>query len=535
MKLPRFSVEVTVMTADSSNREADAFDGVLLNLSHEGALLLGAPHLEPGTRLGMSIEGVRVEGLVRRTELLGGGVSALGISVLPTSSEAKEQLVQLVADSYRALGATVLGQLRSQMQRDGITDVQVVADAYQQVKEEQARAMMYSADLYTAQGSDTNASIISATTGEERNCIVWSLNLYLGLNRVQAVVDRTCDAVRAFGTGSGTSAPSGGLNAMHDEIATRVAHMVGKPSAILFPTGYSANLGALSTLPGPRDLLLLDREAHASMFDGVKLSGKKYLAFRHNDVADLRSKLERYAPRHENVFVVVESAYSMSGDLSPLEEIVALKQQFDFLLYVDEAHTFGFYGKQGRGYCHQLGVSDQVDFIMSTLSKATASSGGFVAAEERFCTLMQSTSSAYIFQACLTPPDAATVLASLDEIRDNPDHSRRLHESNAYMRASLIREGFDLGSSQSPVIPVYVPDVDKLFQLCAHLHMEGIYSVPVTYPAVGLHEGRIRFIVNARHTREQIDQTVAILAGHARALGVIDHGPRTQDAEVEEV
>jgi glycine C-acetyltransferase len=211
----------------------------------------------------------------------------------------------------------------------------------------------------------------------------------------------------------------------------------------------------------------------------------------------------------------------MSGDLAPLAAIAALKKRHRFYLYVDEAHTFGFYGDGGRGYCQDTGVTAEVDFIMSTFSKATASIGGFVAAEARFCTLLQASATPYIFQACLTPPDAATILAALDEIAEHPEHARTLHENNRYMRERLTRAGFDLGSSRSPVIPVYVPDLEKLYRLCAQLYLDGIYSVPVVYPAVGHDEGRIRFIVNAAHTREQIERTVSAIAEHARALAII--------------
>lgn len=418
-------------------------------------------------------------------------------------------------------GSRVLGQVRAEMHRNGVTDVAKVADELQRLRDAQAAQCLFTPDLHTELGSDAVASVVSGATGEERECIVWSLNLYLGLNREPRVVAAAREALERFGTGCGTSAPSLGLNALHRAVESRVARMVGKQSAMLFPTGYSANLGALSALPGPKDLLLLDREAHASMFDGARLSGRKWLAFQHNDVADLDAKLRRYAPHHENVFVVVESAYSMSGDLAPLREIAALKRDHRFFLYVDEAHTFGFYGEGGRGYCHELGVSDDVDFVMSTFSKATASMGGFLASEARYCTLLQATATPYIFQACLTPPDAATILASLDEIERNPEHARRLHDNNRHMRARLAAEGFDLGTSRSPVIPVYVPDVEKLYRLCGLLRGDGIFSVPVVYPAVGEGEGRIRFIVNARHTREQIDRTVASLARHARALGAL--------------
>lgn len=500
----------------------------VVNLSVGGALLVGdALPVDAALDLQLHVGGAEPLALraqVVRRETLPDGRPAVAVAFQDVTPQLETRLAQAVTDGFKSLGARVLGLVRGELQRSGVTDVAAVAEALHRIKEEQARAHLFSADLYTEKGSDTVATIISSTTGQRRECVVWSLNLYLGLNRNVNVIEKTRSVLARYGTGCGTSAASGGLSALHWQISQRVARMVGKEQALVFPTGYSANLGALSALPGPKDLVLLDREAHASMLDGVRLSGKKWVAFKHNDVDDLAEKLRRYAPHHENVFVAVESAYSMSGDLAPLEAIAALKKHHRFLLYVDEAHTFGFYGEGGRGYCHQLGVSDQVDFIMSTFSKATASIGGFVAADAKYCTLLQASATPYIFQACLSPPDAGAILASLDEIEQNPGLAQALHENNRVMREQLVRVGFDLGKSQSPVIPVYVPDLEKLYRLCSQLYLDGIYSVPVVYPAVGVSEGRIRFIVNASHTRAQIDRTVSALANHARTLGILRSG-----------
>jgi 7-keto-8-aminopelargonate synthetase-like enzyme len=511
-----------VSTGDLVDQEYE-----VVNLSQGGVRLEGDLPLRDGEALDLSIElpgqhaPLDVHGVVRWSAPAHGGGAVMAVEFVDVSRDIDVQLTEAVTDAYKALGAQILGKVRADLTRQGVTDIRVVAETLQRVKEEQAQAHLFASDLYTEHGSDTEVSIVSGTTGIARDCVVWSLNLYLGLNRCDTVIEKTRAAVARFGTGSGTSAPSGGLSALHHEIETRVADMVGKEKAIVYSTGYAANLGALSALPGPKDLVILDREAHSSMLDGVKLSQKKWITFRHNDVQDLAEKLERVGPHHENIFVVVESAYSMSGDLAPLREIVALKQRHRFFLYVDEAHTFGFYGEGGKGYCQAQGVASEVDFIMSTFSKATAAIGGFVAADEKYCTVLQATSTPYIFQATLSPPDAATILASLDELQGNPRHAETLHANNRYMRGELRARGFDLGRSESPVIPVYVPDLEKLYTLCARLYLDGIFSVPVVFPAVGVEEGRIRFIVNATHTKAQIDRTVEALTKHAQALGVL--------------
>jgi glycine C-acetyltransferase len=528
MKLPRLHARVAVQTRALVNVSGETHGCEVASLSVSGAMLVGGPRLDLGREVMVEVDvptpdkkTLFLRAHVVRHQDLGDAGLGIGVAFEGTTLETEGLLALAVTEAYKQLGARVLGQVRGEMARRGVTDIALVADELQRIKEEQARAHLFASDLFTEEGSNAIAQIVSGTTGESRECIVWSLNLYLGLNRNPRVLAKVQDAVGRFGTGAGTSPPSGGMSRLHNQLERRIASLVGKEKALVFSTGYAANLGALSALPGPKDLVLLDRESHSSMFDGVKLSGKKWLVFNHNDVDDLAMKLERYAPHHENVFVAVEGAYSMSGDLAPLKEIAALKQKHRFYLYVDEAHTFGFYGERGAGWCAESGVTDQVDFIMSTFSKATASIGGFVACAEKYATLLQATSTPYIFQACLPPSDAAAILAALDEIEHDPSHAKALHDNNAYMRGELAARGFDLGTSRSPVIPVYVPDLEKLYRLCAQIYLEGIFTVPVVYPAVGANEGRLRFIVNAHHTREQIDRTVAVLTRHAQALGVL--------------
>lgn len=407
--------------------------------------------------------------------------------------------------------STSIGLLKRQLKSEGISSFEDIAAAIYQHKQLQVEAGLYSYDKFTLEGSKGETQLVCPSTGTLHHCIVWCINHYTGLNRNQKIIDQVCEAVQKFGTGSGTSALSGGMSSLHKEAERRLASLVGKESALLFPTGYSTNLGVISALPGTNDFLLFDREAHASIIDGIKLSGKKFASFKHNSVADLEKKLQKYRHQYENVIVIVESAYSMSGDLAPLKEIVQLKQKYNFHLYVDEAHTFGFYGHQGAGYCQQLGVTEEVDFIMSTLSKSTASIGGFIACKSKYIPLLQWSANSYLFQACLTPGDAAAILASLDELAANPELIAQIHQKNSYMREKLTGMGFDLGHSQSPIIPIFIPEPETLQAFNRDLLSEGIYSVAVIYPVVKPSEGRIRFILNASHTYENIDRTLYVL------------------------
>jgi glycine C-acetyltransferase len=413
-----------------------------------------------------------------------------------------------------------LGSVREALNKRGTLELDQVAAAAEAALDRLSAIHPWAFHLHLQRGADSTARII-AGPGPERDCILWTHNVYLGLNREPRVIEKTIRALETYGTGAGASPPVGGFTAIHDLLARRLAAMLGKERALLFSTGYAANVSALSGLPGRGDLVLLDRECHASMFQGTALSGAKWMVFRHNDLADLEQMIEREARHYPNVFVGVESAYSMSGDLCPLAELVSLKRRYGLRLYVDEAHTFGFYGTNGRGYCDEQGVLDEVDFVTSTFSKATAALGGFVAGKASHCTLLELSARSYLAQACFPPAIAATVLASLDEIETNETLAATLHANNRYMRRRLTEAGFDLGTGKSPIIPIRVADIATLYELAARLADDGVFAQPITEPVVSRGESRLRFVVTTRHTRAQIDFTVEALVRHARALGLL--------------
>lgn len=403
-----------------------------------------------------------------------------------------------------------IGEVLAHLKNDNISNIDERAKIIDDFINKENLGNGNAHDRYLESGPASLMNVINVHSGAKKECILWCVNHYLSLNRNINVIEKTCHALHQFGTGCGTSAPSCGMSSLHKEIEKRVAKLVEKEEAVLFPTGFTANLGAISFLSSSLDLIIFDRDCHSSILNGIKLSKAKSIPFKHNNVADLEKKLQRYEDSYENIFVVLESAYSMSGDLSPLIDITNLKQTYRFYLYVDEAHTFGIYGERGQGYCYEQGVSDKVDFIMSTLSKATSSVGGFLASEHKYCSLLR-WSDVYTFQACLTPADAAVILACLDEIEDNPGMIKELHAKNRYMRDLLISKKFNLGESKSLIIPIMIEDHNKLRIVVNELFQDGVYSTPIFYPAVKLTEGRIRLILNYSHTKEQIDYTVEAL------------------------
>lgn len=413
-----------------------------------------------------------------------------------------------------------IGLIRKRCTDQGIVSVSEIADACEALRQKQVAAGLWCYENYTESGSHSEGMVKSAASSASRHSVIWSINHYLSLNRHPEVIQAAIQALQQYGTGCGTSAVCGGNNQLHIDLERRLADILRKEAAILFPTGYSANLGSISGLAKGGDcFVLFDRECHASIIDGFRLAGCKFLPFRHNDMADLEEKLRNHSQNYANVFVIVESVYSMSGEEAPLREIVQLKQRYPFYFFVDEAHAFGLYDV--GGLCRKLGVSDEVDFVMTTFSKSTASIGGVVATSRAFKSMLQVEASSHVFQATLTPPDAATILAALDVIEKTPELVQSLWDKTAYLRLAFARHGFDTGKGVSPIVPVYIRDSATLLEMGREMFKHGIFTTAITFPAVKHSEVRFRFIVNASHTYEQMDQTVAVMAELGKKFGVI--------------
>jgi 7-keto-8-aminopelargonate synthetase-like enzyme len=413
-----------------------------------------------------------------------------------------------------------IGLIRKRCIDNGITKIGDIAHQYQKMRDLQAEAGFWFYENFTEDGSNSSGTVSSDASSESKQCVIFTINHYLGLNRNPDVIQAAVEATQKYGTGCGTSAVGGGQNRLHKILEKRLAQVMNKEAAILFPTGYSANLGAVSALArGSNTVVLFDRECHASIIDGVKLGGCDFFPFKHNDVQDLEKKLKAYSKKYENVFVIVESVYSMSGDESPLNEIVNLKKAHSFYFFVDEAHAFGLYDV--GGLCHQLGISSDVDFIMTTLSKSTASIGGVVATSQEFATFFLANANAYMFQAVIPPADTATILAALDIIESKPELRQSLWDKTAYFRNELVKRGFDTGKGKTPIVPVFVRDSDVLFKMGKSLADEGVFTTSVTFPLVKQSEVRFRFIVNESHSYEQLDYTIAVLEKLAKQFKII--------------
>lgn len=387
-------------------------------------------------------------------------------------------------------------------------------------------------------GSSHRGTVADAHTNEERDAIIWTTNLYLGLNRDAEIIEEARSAIERFGTGMGTSAAASGVTDLHIEFEKAFAEHVGKPTALVFPTGFTANQGVIAGLLGANDVVVMDQLCHASIVDGARLSGATVRTFQHNNPADLESVLRTEASPYRTTLVAIESVYSMGEGAAPVSDLVRTAKKYGALVLVDEAHSYGFYGPRGAGLCASQGVTDQVDFILTTLSKALGSLGGVVAAREEHIALLKATAAAYIFQATTSPADIAAALAALRRLSADDALRARLWDTTTYMRMRFSEAGYDLGTGDGPIVTPHFADKDKLYAIAAGLYRRGVHAVAVTYPIVESGRGRLRFICSASHTREDVDKTLQALIEAEReadeeTAAPEDHAPGDGESGVE--
>jgi 8-amino-7-oxononanoate synthase len=356
-----------------------------------------------------------------------------------------------------------------------------------------------------------------------RRLIMMGSNNYLGLVNDERVILAAQEAARKYGTGCAGSRLLNGTLDIHEELERRLAAFVGKEAALLYSTGFQANLGAISTLVGRRDTVVIDKRNHASIVDGVLLSRANCLRFRHNDMEHL-AKVLAGAELSGSILVIVDGVFSMEGDIAPLPEILQLCRQHGAACMVDDAHGLGVLGQGGRGTSVHFGVVDQVDVVMGTFSKSLASIGGFIAAERSIVEYLKHNSRAMIFSASMPPASVASVLRALDIIEEEPERIERLWRNTRLLREALVSTGFDIGTSCTPIIPLILGDDQCAFRMCMRLHEEGVFVNPV--PGLSLEPGRalLRVSVMATHEVAHLEAAVEKICKVGLELGVIGAG-----------
>ena len=352
-----------------------------------------------------------------------------------------------------------------------------------------------------------------------RRLIMCGSNNYLGLTADPRVRQAAIDAVQEFGTSCTGSRFLNGTLELHEQLEHELAEWVGKEAALVFSTGMQTNLGVISAMVMRGDVVLLDKEDHASLVDGARLALGETRRFRHNDMADLERVLAGI-PADKGRLVVVDGLYSMGGDLALLPEITALCKKYGARLMVDDAHGLGVMGG-GRGTATHFGLTDQVDLIMSTFSKSFASLGGFIAGDEQIIHYIKHHARSLIFSASMTPASTAAVLAVIDIMKSEPERIKHLWDLTHYALKGFKEMGINTGKAETPIIPLFIRDDIKALQMTRMLLEEGVFVNPVVAPAVPKEDSMIRFSLMATHTFDQVRIAMEKIEKIAKKLGAI--------------
>lgn len=340
-----------------------------------------------------------------------------------------------------------------------------------------------------------------------RKVLMFGSNSYMGLTNHPKVIEAAVEATRKYGTGMAGSPFLNGTLDIHKDLEARIAEYVGKEDAMIYSTGFGVNLGVVSTLTDRNDYIILDEQDHASIIEGRRLSFSNYLKYRHNDMASLENVLKKCDPDRVKL-IVTDGVFSMEGDVANLPEIVRLAKKYNASLMVDEAHGIGVFGRQGRGTCDHFGVTDDVDLIMGTFSKSFASLGGFIATDKSITNFLRHHSRSYIFTASITPAATAAASAALDIMLAEPERQEHLWALTNYALESFRAMGCEIGHTSTPIIPLFIRDDYKTFQVTRDLLEEGVFVNPVVTPAVAPQDTLIRYSLMATHTKEQVTRSL---------------------------
>lgn len=350
--------------------------------------------------------------------------------------------------------------------------------------------------------------------------LMFGSNAYTGLTGDQRIIDAGKAALDKYGSGCAGSRFLNGTLDIHVQLEKELAGYIGKDDALCFSTGFFVNSGVIPAVVGRGDYIICDDRDHASIVDGRRLSFATQLHYKHNDMEDLERVLKNL-PEEAIKLIIVDGVFSMEGDLANLPAIVELKHKYNCSIMVDEAHGLGVFGKQGRGVCDHFGLTDEVDLIMGTFSKSMASIGGFIAGDKDTINWLRHSCRTYIFSASNTPAATAAALEALHIIQKEPERIDALWRVTRYALRRFKEEGFEIGETESPIIPLYVHDVEKTFVATAKAFEYGVFINPVIPPACAPQDTLVRFALMATHTEEQVERGVQILKRVFKELDII--------------
>lgn len=356
----------------------------------------------------------------------------------------------------------------------------------------------------------TSMQGIEVTDIDGHKILMFGSNAYTGLPSDPRIIAASHAALDKYGTGCAGSRFLNGTLDLHIKLEKEIAKYIGKEDVLGYSTGFSVNEGVLSVVVGRGDYIICDDRDHASIVDGRRLSFATQLHYKHNDMEDLERVLAKL-PHEAIKLIVVDGVFSMEGDLAKLPQIVELKHKYNCSVMVDEAHGIGVFGREGRGVCDHFGLTDEVDLIMGTFSKSLASIGGFIASDFDTINWLRHTSRTYIFSASNSPAATAAALEALHILQKEPERIEHLWDVTNYALKRFREEGFEIGDTESPIIPLYVHDVDKTFLVTKLAYDAGVFINPVIPPACAPQDTLVRFALMATHTKDQVDQAIEIL------------------------
>jgi len=353
----------------------------------------------------------------------------------------------------------------------------------------------------------------------DRKVMIGSNN-YLGLTSHPEVIDAVVEAAKKFGSGCSGSRFLNGTLSEHVIMEKEIAEFLNKEDCISMSTGFQTNLGVISAIAGRGDVVLCDKENHASIYDAIKLSYADMVRFKHNDMEDLEEKLKN-VPQEKGILIVTDGVFSMTGEICNLPKLVELKEKYGAKLLVDDAHGFGVLGKNGRGTAEHFGLEDKVDLISGTFSKSLASLGGFCVGDHKVIDYIRHTSRPFIFAASIPPTAVAAVRKALEIIKREPERTENLIKISNYMREALRKRGVKFREGQTPIIPIYTNDAETTLKACKMLYERGVYVNSVLPPATPANECLIRTSYTATHTEELMDEAADKIKEVLTELGIL--------------
>ena len=353
-----------------------------------------------------------------------------------------------------------------------------------------------------------------------KKVLMFGSNSYMGLTNHPKVIEAAVAATKKYGTGMAGSPFLNGTLDIHKELEAKIADYVGKEDAIVYSTGFGTNLGVVSTLTGREDYVICDEQDHASIVEGRRLSFSQPMKYKHNDMESLEAVLKKSKPESVKL-IVTDSVFSMEGDVANIPEMVKLAKKYDASLMVDEAHGIGVFGKGGRGVVNHFGLQDDVDLIMGTFSKSFASLGGFIATDKEVTNFLRHHSRSYIFTASITPASTAAAMAAMEIMINEPERQEHLWEITHYALDNFRAMGLEIGHTSTPIIPLFIRDDYKTFQITHDLLEEGVFVNPVVSPAVAPQDTLIRYSLMATHTKDQVTRSLEAIEKVFKKNGII--------------